>query len=298
MLILILITMSLLTGCVQASAAQTRQEQLLKLSPMDGEMPTDAYTYPRFASEDLNGNYGGTLGYNNFTEVRITLEDATLPLEDAIRKGLVYGEDLHVMAQVDARNHYCVESNYTKNGKTTFYYRYDGYTLEIINDVYETPDGKAYLLRETTIYPSYGDVSERTQLTQPDPDRDPFDLIDKEDWGLTLTVSEATPTGMKIQCQQTGGQQFGELKAVDYYLYSYTEDKIFHAVKEVNQPLTMEGSTELTLDWEKEAEMGQLPEGDYLLRLYIQDVYKTEDVPPLSRNYRDQQMYQLDFTIS
>ncbi|HIS60591.1 MAG TPA: hypothetical protein IAC17_09155, partial [Candidatus Faecousia faecipullorum] len=59
--------------------------------------------------------------------------------------------------------------------------------------------------------------------------------------------------------------------------------------------LNMNGDTELTMDWTKNIE--KLPQGDYAIRLYIEDVYEETAVNPMTRNFHDKQTYDVDFTV-
>lgn len=132
----------------------------------------------------------------------------------------------------------------------------------------------------------------------PEEGRHATDPIDKEDWGLSFTMKEATPTGVKIQCTQKEGQQLGTLKVWAATVYNKTgtiAQSITAPGENLDIQLNMNGDTELTMDWTKNIE--ELPQGDYAIRLYIEDVYEEAAVNPLTRNFHDKQTYDVDFTV-
>ncbi len=113
---------------------------------------------------------------------------------------------------------------------------------------------------------------------------------------MTFTISDHSPNGITIQCVQSGGQQFGELSIYSYALYSMETDWYEEVSRDfLMEPIAMNDTTTILLDWTQE--FPSLAPGSYGIRLYIQDTYTPEDVPPLSRNYHDSQGYDLFFTI-
>lgn len=62
-----------------------------------------------------------------------------------------------------------------------------------------------------------------------------------------------------------------------------------------NGPLTMEGTTQLSFDFEDP--FGSLSAGEYMLTMEIVDHYDASEVHPLMHNYRDTQWYSIEFTI-
>ena len=58
------------------------------------------------------------------------------------------------------------------------------------------------------------------------------------------------------------------------------------------QPLTMEGTTQVTLRWAQPQERG-----DYLLRLSLHDNFTQQDIPPLSQDFHEYQTYYVEFQI-
>lgn len=59
--------------------------------------------------------------------------------------------------------------------------------------------------------------------------------------------------------------------------------------------LTMGGTREMSFDFLQL--FGQLTAGDYVISLQIVDCYDEEKVPPLMRNFHDEQWYDIEFTI-
>lgn len=145
-------------------------------------------------------------------------------------------------------------------------------------------------------------------------DEDTGEFIDYEDWGLDFEVIKQDPSGITILCSQSGGQQIGTLNVGTPMLYRknpnalaservepLTEEGevVFNEseqwVPNPNGFLTMGGETELSFDFV--GLFGTLPAGDYELVLQIVDLYDEEDVPPLSRNFYDEQWYSIEFSI-
>lgn len=117
-----------------------------------------------------------------------------------------------------------------------------------------------------------------------------------EDWGLTWTVAEVTPTSAKLRCTQQGGQQLGQLAVFSCLMFqkdSNWEPQRF----DVDIPLTMGGDSEITLDWTEK--LGALAPGQYTLKLGVEDRYDPDGVHPLllMHNYKDLQGYTLDVTV-
>ncbi len=121
-------------------------------------------------------------------------------------------------------------------------------------------------------------------------------ILDVEDWGLTWTVAEVTPTSAKLHCTQQGGQQLGQL-AVTTCMVSRQDGSEGAQLFSVDIPLTMGGDSEITLDWTEE--VGALAPRQYTLKLGVEDRYDPDGVHPLllMHNYKDLQGYTLDITV-
>lgn len=245
-------------------------------------------------AEQLGGNFAGDITYRNISNVTIEVDGTVYPLEEAIRDGYITVEEIIAYARIDTRNGFCRERHETRNGLTYFIYSYPWCDIRLSYDVYETPDGQQHLISDFGIYHSASSIF----TTHYD---DAGNVIDREDWGLTFAVVSATPTSLTYQCQQSGGQQIGQLAAYSYYIF--TEDMTFiNTVKDIQSadefekmPLSMNGICENTIDWTDL--YGELPAGNYILRLGVDDIYDEEQVHPLMQNFYDSQSYDFPFTI-
>lgn len=288
-LLIVLFTVSVLCGCARvfpsAKAASDPVPKLqLAITLGSGQVLTP---------EDLENNYDGNITYVGLNTVDIQLGDKNLPLADAIKNGEVTVEELIAWARIDARYDLCTETFESKNGLAQFYYTYPEFQLGLIYDVYETPDGESHLIKQFSVRALNQDPS-----TPAFPKADGTGFLDDEDWGLTFEVPEATSTSVKVKCTQKDGQQVGTLHVQDYILYSTTEEgKIYFDKEKTAQgiPLNMDGTTDFSIDW-KDA-FGELPKGDYAIRLTLEDVYDPADIHPLIRKYHDQQFYEVKFSV-
>lgn len=291
-----------LLGCGQvARAAETKSDtqgkdvsvvqeaSRFQLTLTPGEENTS------FSRKELDGRYDGTLTYVSLGGVTITLDGKKAPLEEAIRKGDVAVEEIFAWARMDARDGLCKETYESDRGLTRFTYQYPDFRMEIMQDVYETPDGGSYLMNSMTICPS--DVEYQGGLALiPEGSSRPIDM---EDWGLSFEVLKADDSGVTLRCAQSGGQQAGSLKVFNYTIVSTAGDGAFYPPSEKTSQdiaLTMGGSTEFTIRW-KDAH-GALPAGEYFLRLNVQDDYNPETIHPLIRKFYDKQSYDVKFTVS
>ncbi len=281
--------------CILCQSACSNQSADLQPTPhlRLSAIALEDYEVRKFTSTDLNDRYSGTIHYFYFDTVSIDLDGTDLDLPEAIKNGDITVEALIGLAMLDAKNGFCKESYESENGLNYFIYSYPEYRLEYVNDVYETPDGKKHIIRGLTIkrpdvnttdrfYPVEGNIHES---------------IDREDWGLTVQIKEVTPERITLTLDQTGGQQFGKLYIGDIDLYSEPLDKwISHGTDPIGFVyLTMEGTSEYTLDWE--TYYGTLPAGHYAFKIYVFDDYDPEDVHPLCRNFADCQSYIVHFDI-
>lgn len=251
------------------------------------------YTSPflTIKTETLNGHYEGNLSFSGLQNVMIRLNGADILLETAIRDGDISVEEITAYARVDARNGFCTETEYTKNGLSQFTYDYGDYRLKTIDDVYETPDGQSHRIKtfelqsasvlKTEGYGSfYGENGE----------------IDMENWGIQLVLIDYDSKGVELKVRQADGQQLGTLSVVRYYLTSqenrnfYYEDNSLLAI-----PLTMDGTTTFHLDWSNEN--GPLSAGHYYLVIVLQDNYPEDLLTPMIRKFHDRQSYMVEFTL-
>ena len=249
--------------------------------------------------------------YWSVKDVTVQLDGTRVPLEDALREGLVTADDVIASAREDAADGRCKESSQSKNGLAVFRYHYPAFNLQSLYDIYETPDGWRHRITDFSVYGIGRDPGYSIGW-----DEETGDPIDYEDWGLTFTVTQLSPSGVTLECAQSGGQQFGRLNVAGLMLSRKNPDTqdwervepldasigadIYKAYSEITpkpeDDLAMGGTKELTYDLE--AMFGRLTAGEYEISLKIVDCYDEADVPPLSRNFYDVQWYTVkEFTV-
>ncbi len=249
--------------------------------------------------------------YWSVKDVTVQLDGTRMPLEDALREGLVTVDDVIASAREDAAVGRCKESSQSKNGLAVFRYHYPAFNLQSLYDIYETPDGWRHRITDFSVYGIGRDPGYSIGWEE-----ETGDPIDYEDWGLTFTVTQLSPSGVTLECAQSGGQQFGRLNVAGLMLSRKNPDTqdwervepldasigadIYKAYSEITpkpeDDLAMGGAKELTYDLE--AMFGRLTAGEYEISLKIVDCYDEADVPPLSRNFYDVQWYTVkEFTV-
>lgn len=255
----------------------------------------------RFSGQELAGNFSNGLSIKYLKNVEITVDGVTLPLEEALEQGKISEEEINFAAREDAKNGFCEETFESLHGVTSFTYEYPDYNILLIHDVYETPDGKQHLISLMTIYAP--ESMDGYTKYQEGPYHGYLDgngkIDDKEDWGLTFSVKDVSPTGLLLESEQSGGQQTGELFVIGYdfddgdraldRLDSSTE------IPGIELPVTMNGSGEYVLDWTDV--YGPLSAGEYTLNLFVADRFDEETVHPLLQNFTDHEWFTISVTI-
>lgn len=234
------------------------------------------------------------LSYNLVENVTVDIQGSPVPLDEAVSGGMVSVEALLAAARQDAEAGVSFEFIRTKNGLTEYTYCYPDYNLVFCDDVLETPDGKSHLIRSLQVAAPGTPGTVDTALTDPDsPYRYP---IDREDWGLDFQVLAADSGSVTLEITQSGGQQFGQLVLQRGGVYTAGDldgaQEVCFVELTPAQPLTMEGTTQVTLRWAQPQERG-----DYLLRLSLHDNFTQQDIPPLSQDFHEYQTYYVEFQI-
>lgn len=282
-------------GCTYTSDAEESFDiRRLQISAtVDEETP-----FNTFSHKELGNNYQYDLAYYELTDVSIPVGSEVIPLEEAIKNGSVTIEELIAYARIDARNSICTEVSDTKNGLTTYVYEYPEYKVQVYHDILEAPDGRQHLIKSFTLL--------NPELTHPastsftDWDSEYGYQLDREDWGITLDVVEATPTEITLHCTHTGGQHFGELKSTQYTLFTADWDAVLSPegfAGGICEDITIQQNSESTFTISWEESHGRLSGGEYYFKLWFTDVYDKESLHPLTRNYRDNQPYIISFVI-
>lgn len=111
-------------------------------------------------------------------------------------------------------------------------------------------------------------------------------MVFEENWGVTLTIDNITPTSASIVCTQEGGEPTGELQTGSWYIIeNWTQENGWKEVEHVLQgelAWTMEAwgirknsKSEWTVNWEWL--YGELPQGKYRIGKEIMDFRKSGD---------------------
>lgn len=301
--------LAVMVGCGQTQSAPSETGGQMQTAPCeDSKQPQSALGKDgiplcctvieedhAFSSEDLGGNFDGSLRYKGL-EVSVTVSGKEVPLEDAVREGTYSVEQLVADVQTDARNGICQEETRTKNGLTEFHYSYpDVFSIDVINDIYQTPDGQEHLFRSVTINKNGDNEAHDFTHVMADPEQ-PNILIDREDWGLTMEAADVSSTGLTLKITQSGGQQAGTLEVASYWISSTVDGELGYFSPALDPAVSIppDSTSSLSLNWENEL---TLPSGDYFLKVWVNDNYDPEAIHPLIHKFHDQQSYILFFTI-
>ena len=234
---------------------------------------------------------------NDLTDVTLHINGTARPLEEALENEEITPAQIWAYARMDAANEVCQEQFSSQNGLARFTYEYPEYELQVVYDVYETPDGKQHLIQHLAICEPGSQIS----LLHFDESSEYNYRLDREDWGLTLEVAEVSATGITLDYTQSGGQQFGDLEVSAYFLYNsdlqgLTPISESASVEDLDHPaIGQNTSGTLRLEWENF--YGSLSSGEYAIQVEIQDQYDPDPLHPFTRNYYDQQGYYLRFTL-
>ena len=300
MIAITLVSLLLLTGCggkaqggtaptapqEETASAPVQEGQRLNLTVVPEEDSLEAFPMPQGTEKTY-----GDLTYAGVKDVRVQLPGGEKALAQALSDGAISLGEISAYAQMDAQNGICQGRYTSKNGLAQYCYTYPEYRLYLVNDIYELPNGTAIPVQELRIC----DPSKEDGVTSVYTD-EAGNILDVEDWGLTWTVAEVTPTSAKLHCTQQGGQQLGQL-VVTTCMVSRQDGSEGPQLFGVDIPLTMGGDSEITLDWTEK--LGALAPGQYTLKLGVEDRYDPDEVHPLllMHNYKDLQGYTLDVTV-
>lgn len=232
-------------------------------------------------------------------DVTVELDGKAVLLKQALEQGQITPEEVAAWARLDAVDGYCSVEAVSERGLSRFFYYYEEIIVEVVNDVYETPDGKQHLIETVDVY-ARGKGRADASHTYHGDDGYP---IDREDWGLTFTTKNVTSTGMTLVIEQSGGQQVGELEISVFSLFTMADKEAVPADQEKRQAfsdatktvITQNGTTEIQLDWTEV--YGELPSGEYFMIPGVEDIYDESQIHPLIVKYKNNQSYRVIFTI-
>lgn len=119
----------------------------------------------------------------------------------------------------------------------------------------------------------------------------------EDPWGLTLSAKDVTPTGLTLVIKQQGGSPTGQLQYGSGYTLEVRTGDTWQEVPDtvdgnfawddLAYPVTMDGQTEETIDWDWL--FGSLSAGHYRLSKRFMDFRDTGDY--------DTQLYQVEFDV-
>ena len=292
MLLLMALAVGLVAGFLTGRSYQQPVEGRIELSVTVDEEAG----FREITEEELGGNFPG-ITYLNLSEVTVDIRGKAVPLEDAIRDGLVTVEQIIAQAKEDVRSRKCVLKYNTDLGLTEFIYCYrDQYDLKVRYDIFECSDGKQYLLND--FFVTAPGRAKNLSVGYVVYENGEYNKLKYEDWGLEFSVVEVTPTGMTLSYNQEGGVMTGDLSLNWFHIYQ-DNNMVKEKAEQTSEPIPIETNTtgtELTLNWEDLC--GELPAGDYTLYLYIYDNFIPSEVHPLIQNYCDNQYFPVDFSVS
>ena len=137
-------------------------------------------------------------------------------------------------------------------------------------------------------------VSEQNTETQENKNEpEIFENAEQDDWGITLSVTDVTPTGLTVVFKQSGGNPTGELMTGSYYRLE-NKDKELAYIVEGDIAWTAEaymiqkdGETQMQANWEWL--YGTLEPGNYRLIKQVSDFRGPGDF--------DEKEYYAEFTV-
>lgn len=106
------------------------------------------------------------------------------------------------------------------------------------------------------------------------------------DWGITLKAQNVTPTGLTIECEQSGGENVAELNTGSYFVIQAQEDGAWVNVEYLPQEYDLAWTQEAwgilknsTTTWNVKWEglYGKLPAGTYRIGKEIMNFRGTGD---------------------
>lgn len=294
----------MLSACEKAPAQVQAANTVAEAVPVQALNITaqpDEENCQRFTAQKLSGNFSNGLNIKYLKNVEITVDGQSLPLEEALKQGKISEEEICFSAREDARNGFCKETFESVHGVASFTYEYPEYHLLLIHDVYETPDGKQHLINLMTVYSPRS--SDGYTLHEEGPYwhflNDEGYIVDKEEWGLTFSAKDVSPTGLVLESTQANGQQTGQLVIFEYDIRDGERplDLLDSSaqVRSVELPVTLNGSGEYKLDWNDV--YGPLSAGEYTLSLGVADRFDAATVHPLIQNFTDYQWFDVSITI-
>lgn len=287
----------ILAGCTaqvpETTGSQTPQETDGQRLCITGTMAKDGahqeYTVP-------GTERSVSVGY--LKDVTVVIDGQPVALQEAIEQGLLMPEEIAAYARLDAIDGYCKLSVESEKGLATFCYRYPQFTVEAVDDILESPDGKQHHIQRIGIYaPGW---NENISVAYYGDDGQP---LAKEVWGITLALEDVHSTGATLVATQSGeGQQVGVLLLESFCIYCVDTGEFVHKQDDtIGNAIAGEVSVErntterVALDWSET--LGELPAGNYIMEVMVLDYFDRSTVHPLIVKYQYSQSHRMEFTI-
>lgn len=123
--------------------------------------------------------------------------------------------------------------------------------------------------------------------------------VEDDTWGIQLSATKITPTGMTLVCKQSGGKPTGELQTGTYYFLEESINEQWLPVEmlpseyalawpDVGWLIPMNDTVEWEVDWEWL--YGELPDGNYRIGKEIMDFRSAGDY--------DEKIYYANFEVT
>lgn len=297
--ICLLLISAILAGCTaqapETTGSQTPMEtggQRLRITDMAGEFQ-DAAQYTVAGTER-------TVKVSGFETATVDVKGQPMSLQEAVEQGKLLPEEIAAYARLDAIDGYCTMKAESDKGITKFLYTYRGqFTVLVINDVLESPDGEQHLIESVRIYsphvPNAGEsIAFYDENGQP---------LAKEEWGITLALEDVHSTGATLVATQSGeGQQVGVLLLESFAIFCVDTGEFVHKQDDtignaIAGEVSVERNTTERVDLNWLDTLGELPAGNYIMEVMVLDYFDRSTVHPLIVKYQYSQSHRIEFTI-
>lgn len=293
--IVIIVSCILLAGCL-VFTRYSRPHPMLQISLVanpDCESHANTFTTTR-----LSGNIRDNIRFGpGISDVKIKVGKKYISLIDALESELISMDKILYCARQDAASGFCEETFSSEKSLANYVYHYPEFDLRLIDDIFESPSGPLRHIQHIGIFrPNEAGKTVVGFLDSTIGNG----WTTREDWGLQIKIGKATPTGVQILFNQSGGQQLGDLRLISYSISAQPPVEDFETYEACMAEIAHNGQTKIDLTWDR-----ALPPGDYCLKMQIEDVYDRFSPEysrfyrhPLMRNFWDIQYYEINFTLS
>ena len=266
----------------KASMADSSPQLQLTVAPA-----ADAYTIVR--DSEIRKSFNSGVCFQGVKNVTICLDGEVLPLEDAIRQERVTPELIRYDCGTDVKNGFCVRQQTSYHGLNNETFHYPDYSLLLVDDLLEAPDGAQYPVTYLAVYNHLGETSIVADYMDPDTQQS----ATREDWGVTFSAEVSGDT-IHLRCTQKANMEVGVLKILDCTVLDEDGQPIRLPSGSIQldigdgYELEPNATTEITISLDN-----ALPEGSRCLSLGILDCFDSSELHPLIEKYHTYQVYQV-----